>query len=256
MAVFPLAATLVALAFAGLVSRAFVTRRRPFYAYWTIALLMFAAASFAAFLGILNGWTATGFRVYWLFGAVLNVPFLAAGEVLLLFRQRWVGTAVLLVMLFVTAFAFNVVRTADVNPLALRLHDLPLGKDVFLVGYHLEGTCPGVLSTCFPSTNPMAYRLAQYLSYPAYAILVAGAIWSAIRMRGRPELRDRFLGTLGIAAGATIVAIGSGVGAGLDVAPVFSICLALGIAVMFWGFLRVSRTSVATGTPAAKQAAT
>jgi peptidoglycan/LPS O-acetylase OafA/YrhL len=98
--------------------------------------------------------------------------------------------------------------------------------------------------------------MAQYYSYTAYAILVAGAVWSAIRMRGRPELRDRFLGTLGIAVGATIVAIGSGVGAGLDVVPVFSICLALGIAVMFWGFLRASRpppeSAAATAeTPAA-----
>ncbi len=59
-------------------------------------------------------------------------------------------------------------------------------------------------------------------------------------MRRKPELRDRFLGTLGIAVGATIVAIGSGVGAGLDVVPVFSVDLALGIAVMFWGFLRAS----------------
>jgi hypothetical protein len=60
-------------------------------------------------------------------------------------------------------------------------------------------------------------------------------------MRGRAELTERFFGTLGIAAGATIVAIASGVGAGLDVVPLFSIGLALGIAVMFWGFLRVSR---------------
>jgi hypothetical protein len=254
MWVFPLAAAIVAAAFAALVAREFVRRRRPYLASWTIALLMFAAASFAAFLGILNHWTATEFRVYWLFGAILNVPFLAAGEVLLLFRQRWVGTAVLLVMLFVTAFAFNVVRTADVNPLALRLHDLPLGKDVFIARVQ-EGTCPPP-GPCVFVTQATAYRMAQYYSYTAYAILVAGAVWSAIRMRGRPELRDRFLGTLGIAVGATIVAIGSGVGAGLDVVPVFSICLALGIAVMFWGFLRASRpppeSAAATAeTPAA-----
>jgi len=238
MWVFPLAAAIVAVAFAVLVAREFVRRRRPYLAYWTIALLMFAAASFAAFLGILNHWTPAEFRVYWLFGAILNVPFLAAGEVLLLFRRPWVGTAVLLVMLFVTAFAFNVVRTADVSPLALRLHRLPLGKDVF-VG------CPSSVRCLVATQQGTAYRLAQYYSYTAYTILVAGAIWSAFRMRGRPELRDRFLGTLGIAVGATIVAIGSGVGAGLDVVPVFSICLALGIAVMFWGFLRASRTSTA-----------
>jgi hypothetical protein len=94
--------------------------------------------------------------------------------------------------------------------------DLPLGKEVFG-----DGTTP--------------YRLAQYLAYPSYILLVAGCLWSAWQMRGRPELRDRFVGTLLIAVGATIVAIGSGVGAGLDVVPIFSIGLLAGIAVMYWG---------------------
>src|SRR4051795_6951780 len=131
MWVFPLAAALVALAFAGLVAREFVRRRRPYLAYWTIALLMFAAASGAAFLGILDGWNTRLFAIYWLFGAVLNVPFLAAGEVLLLFRSRAVEVAVLLVMVFVTAFAFNAVRSADMRGAALACRDLPLGKAVF-----------------------------------------------------------------------------------------------------------------------------
>ena len=38
------------------------------------------AASLAVAIGALNGWTRLEFEVYWLFGAVLNVPFLAAGE--------------------------------------------------------------------------------------------------------------------------------------------------------------------------------
>ena len=72
-------------------------------------------------------------------------------------------------------------------------------------------------------------------------ILVAGAIWSAIRMRGRPELRNGSSGRSGSPVGATLVAIGSGVGAGLDVVPVFSIGLAAGIVLMFWGFLRAAQ---------------
>ncbi|HEX9376267.1 MAG TPA: hypothetical protein VGB19_08525 [Actinomycetota bacterium] len=239
MWIFPLAAALIGLAFAVMVGWRFVRRHRPYLAAWAVALLMFAAASFAAFLGILSGWNSPEYRAYWLLGAVLNVPFLAYGELLLLVRDRRVRAVLFLVVVFGTAYAFNVVRTADVNVAALGQHRLPLGKDVFFVGYHLEGTCVHGLK-CFPLRNPMAYRLAQYYSYPAYVILVAGAVWSAFRMRRKPELRNRFLGTLGIAVGATIVAIGSGVGAGLDVVPVFSVDLALGIAVMFWGFLRAS----------------
>ena len=247
MWVFPLAAALVAVVFAGLVGKEFVTRGRPYLAAWAVALLMFAAASFAAFLGILSGWTPTEFRIYWLLGAVLNVPYLALGELLLLFRDRRVQVALFLAIVFATAFALNVIRTADVDSAALGARDLPLGKDVFRFSRFLVPI--GDRATA-PSSD-LAYRLAQYFSYPAYAILVAGAVWSAWRMRGKPLLRNRFLGTLGIAVGATIVAIGSGVGAGLDVVPVFSICLAIGIAVMFWGFLRASRPRPAPDPSAA-----
>ena len=54
-----------------------------------------------------------------------------------------------------------------------------------------------------------AHRLAQLVAYPAYFILLFGTLWSAAKMRGRPELRDRFVGTLLIAIGATVVAAGA-----------------------------------------------
>jgi hypothetical protein len=47
---------------------------------------------------------------------------------------------------------------------------------------------------------------------------------------------SRTVGTLGIAAGATIVAIASGVGAGYDIVPLFSVGLAAGVSVMVLGF--------------------
>ena len=60
-------------------------------------------------------------------------------------------------------------------------------------------------------------------------------------MGGDPQLRDRTVGTLGIAMGATLVAIGSGIGAAFHVVPLFSVSLAAGVAVMFAGFLRAGR---------------
>jgi hypothetical protein len=228
---FPLAAALIALVFAASLVRQFASRRRPFQAVWAVALAMYAAASFAMFLGVLDGWTTGEYRVYWLFGAILNVPFLTMGELYLLIKRRTITDLLLVVLLFLAAVATSQVRTASLNGDAL-MKDLPLGKDVFGHG-------------------ALPYRLAQLYAYPAYVLLVAGCLWSAYRMRGRAELTERFLGTLGIAAGATIVAIASGVGAGLDVVPLFSVGLALGIAVMFWGFLRVSRPVAApSSTPA------
>ncbi len=230
MWVFPLVAAGVALVFAGFLAKQFASGRRPFQAAWCAALLMYAVASMALFLGVLNGWTPTEFRLYWLFGAVLNVPYLFLGELYLLMKRRVVVDVCAVVLVFLTAFAVARVMNAPIRTDALST-DLPLGKDVFG-----DGTMP--------------YRLAQYLAYPSYILLVAGCVWSAWQMRGRPELRDRFVGTLLIAIGATIVAIGSGVGAGLDVVPIFAIGLLAGITVMFWGFLRASRRQVPVGAGA------
>jgi hypothetical protein len=64
-------------------------------------------------------------------------------------------------------------------------------------------------------------------------------------MRGRPELRYRFWGTLLIALGATVIAgVGSAFAALGHLLP-FSLALLVGIAVMFGGFLRASRAPAA-----------
>jgi hypothetical protein len=221
MWIFPLGAAIIALAFAVLLSAQYVRRRRPYQAAWILALLMYAVASLALFLGVLDGWSTGEYRLYWLFGAVLNVPWLAMGEGYLLIRNRTVTLLLLILLLFATAFAIARVRTGVIDPAALS-KDLPLGKDAF-------------------ANDALPYRLSQFYAYPAYVLLLIGTAWSAWKMRGQPAIRDRMIGTALIAAGATIVAIGSGIGAGLDVVPVFSIGLLLGIAVMFWGFVRASR---------------
>jgi hypothetical protein len=226
MWVFPLGAGIVALAFAALLFAQYVRRRRPYLAAWVLALLMYAIASFALFLGVLDGWTTGEYRLYWLFGAILNVPWLAMGEAYLLIRNRTITTVLLVALLFATAFAVARVRTGVVDPGALT-KDLPLGKDVF-------------------AGDELPYRLSQLYAYPAYAFLLFGTAWSVWRMRGQAALRQRMIGTALIAVGATIVAIGSGIGAGLDVVPLFSVGLLVGITVMFVGFGLASRPPPAT----------
>jgi hypothetical protein len=191
-------------------------------------MLMFAAASGALALGVLDGWTAAEFRTYWLFGAVLNVPYLAVGEVYLLARNRSMGHAFLVAVLALTAYATLEVRTAPVSASHLE-QDFPLGREVFG-----DGSAP--------------HRLAQYYSYPAYVLLLAGTVWSAVKMRGRPDLMSRFNGVLLLAIGATVVAVGSGVGAGLGNFAVFSVALAAGVVLMYWGFLTATRTRPRVGS--------
>jgi hypothetical protein len=221
MWVFPLLAALIALAFAGSLMRQWFDRRRPYQAIWAVALLMYAVACFEVFLGGLGGWTSGEFRVYWLFGAVLNVPFLALGELELLVKHKGVRAAMYVITMFVTAYAIARARTAGIHPQPLA-EDLPSGKEVFGDG------------------SP-AHRLPQLVSIPAYVVLVGGAVWSAARMRGRAELRDRFFGTLLIALGATVIAGFGSAFAALGYLAAFTISLLAGIAIMFWGFLRASR---------------
>jgi hypothetical protein len=220
--ILPLAAALVAFAFAVLLLRRAEDRRRPYRVLWAIAMVLYGAASSAVVLGAANEWSRGEFLVYWALGAVLNVPFLAAGEIALLFRRSSVVPAAAVVLIAVSILTIVVVSGASVDAGALA-RELPSGKRVFG-----DGTT--------------AFRLPQLISIPSYLVLLAGALWSAWTIRGRPELRDRFVGTLLIALGATIIAaMGSAFAAAGELAA-FSAALLAGIATMFWGFLRASRS--------------
>jgi hypothetical protein len=229
LAVFPLAAALIAAWFAVRLGRRLGERRRPHEGVWTVALVMYALASLAMFYGVVDRWSTGEFRTFWLFGAVLNVPFLFAGELYLLAPRRLAHVA-LLILAAAGVFAGLEIWRAGMDLGRLASSRLPLGKDVF-------------------GDSSMPYRLAQFYSWPAYLLLLGGLVWSAYRMGRQPALRDRAAGTLGIALGATIVAIGSGVGAGFHIVPLFSVSLAVGIAVMYGGFARATRATATHPTP-------
>ena len=223
MWVFPAAAAAVALVFAGALGKRYLERRQAHLGFWCVALAMYAVASLAVAIGVAAGWSRTLFEVYWILGAVLNVPLLAAGEVLLLTRNRIVGAGIWVVLAFVTAYTIAVTRGAAMDPSALA-QQLPSGKEVF-------------------GDGSVAYGLPQLISIPSYAILVVGAGWSAWRMRGRDELRDRFVGTLLIVVGASVTAVAGSIFAAIGNAPAFSVALLAGVAVMYAGFLRATRTA-------------
>jgi len=229
MWIFPALAAAIALVFAGLLMRQFARRRRSYQALWAISLVMYAAASIAVAIGSQGHWTKGTYAIFWTFGAVLNVPFLAAGELQLLVRDTRFHLAIDIVLVFVVAYVVTTVRRANFDPIALT-EELPSGKDVF-------------------GANSAAHGLPQLVSYPSYFLLVFGALWSAWKMRGRAELKDRFTGTLWIALGATVIAGFGSAFAALGKLALFSIALAVGIAVMFLGFLRASRQSAPAPKP-------
>lgn len=230
MIVFPVLAAAVALAFGLHLLLRFTRRRAPHEGLWSLAMLLYAAGSVALALGVADGWSSDEFRAYWLFGAIINVPFLFAGEAYLLMRDRIVAHGVALSVAAAAVYAGWVVATAGLDVAVLR-EEFPLGREVFG-----DGT--------------VAHRMAQYYGWTAYLLLVGGALWSAGRMRGQEALRDRFHGTALIALGATVVAIGSGVGAGFGNFALFSTSLAAGASIMYWGFLVATRRRVTAAEPA------
>jgi hypothetical protein len=152
-------ATLVATAFAAAVLERWLVRRRPHELAWTISLLMFAAASVALWLAEAGGWSGPSFRAFYLFGAILNVPWLALGTVYLLAGRR-LADAVRWGLAIASGFAAGVMVTAPMHG-AVPTDELPEGQDLFA---------------------PLPRILAAVGSGVAAVVVISGALWSAWRL--------------------------------------------------------------------------
>lgn len=216
MVAFPAVAALVSTVFATQLLTQYAHRKRLPQLAWGVAMTMYAIASLAVAAGVSGGWDPTLFRIYWLFGALLNVPYLALGSVALLGR-RPVTAVMLLLVLAATLIAVVTVASSSVR-LPADARDIPRGSEAWG-----EGT--------------LVPRLATYLSIPAYLIVVLIAFASS---RGGRLPVYRVRGNWLVALGATIVAVGSTL-ARYGRGAVFSIFLAVGVMVMFVGFRLASR---------------
>ena len=122
-------ATAVATLFAQATLVRYTQDHRPQDRAWTIALAMFALASAALATGVSTGWDNGTFRIFFLLGAVLSVPWLALGTVHLLFRPGS-GRRAEWVLVFFSGLATGVLlHRAD----GRTVHGtaIPVGKDVF-----------------------------------------------------------------------------------------------------------------------------
>lgn len=198
--------------------------RRPQDRVWTIALAMVALASAALATGASTGWDNGTFRVFYLLGAVLAVPWLALGTVYLLLRAE-VGRRVERILVFLSGLAAGVLLAAPMD----RVHGtaIPVGKDVF-------GALPRVLAAVGSGLGA--------------AVILIGALVSAWRFwrdRSAPGNGRRAGANLLIALGTLVLSSGGliqGI-AGKDSAFVMS--LAVGISVIYAGFLVAASTGAA-----------
>ncbi|HEX3623286.1 MAG TPA: hypothetical protein VHT97_13315 [Acidimicrobiales bacterium] len=212
------AAGLVALAFALCTLERWLDRRKRHELAWTVALAMFTLGAGALWLGASDGWNGATFRVFYLFGAILNVPFLALGTIYLLGgRRRGDGWAAGIAL--AGAFAAGVIAVAPLRA-AVPAHRLPQGSEVF-------GPLPRVLAAVASGAGAM--------------VVLGGAVWSAWRLRRRAGARP---GSGRLAAANAVIALGTLVlGASgllnsvLGQMEGFAVTLTVGITLLFAGFL-------------------
>ena len=208
------AAALIALAFACSTYERWLARRRRHELAWSLALVFFSIAAFALAAGAALGWSEATFKVFYLFGAIVNVPFLALGTVYLLGGERR-GDQVGAVVALLSAFAAGVVLMSPLTG-PLPTDELAQGSDVF-------GPAPRILAA-----------LASGIG--ALTIFVGAAV-SAFRYR-----RGRMLWSNVLIALGTVILSSSGLlNSVLDEMDGFALTLVVGISVIFAGFL------VATG---------
>lgn len=228
-------ATLVSLAFGMSTFERWLAKRRPHEAAWSAALFLFAAGSLALLAATALGWDEWSLRAFYLFGGILNVPFLALGTVYLLAGER-VGRPVAQGLVVLAAFSTGVMVVAPLKA--------PVDPDHFPTGKDYFGALPRVL--------------AGVGSGVAATVIIVGAIWSAWRLvRGRRTVGPIPAGRL--AAANVLIAVGTLVISAKqlfeslgDEETAFAAAVAVGILIIFVGFLLTSSgppTTAATAPP-------
>jgi len=192
------AAALIALRLAGQLARRWRATRRPELAAWAWSLASYAVAAGAIAWGEAAQWDARAFRVYYAAGALLTVPLLGAGS-LLLARVRRAGA----VACVVAGIGIGVALAMPVHG-AFAPHGIPPAQD------HLAFAPARLLAILFNSAGTVA---------------VVGV---AIR-----SLRRRPLGNVLIVLGVAAAALGSGL-AGLGAGGA-AIGIAVGVALLYLG---------------------
>ena len=236
------ASFIIAVAFGLSTFDRWLRRHRPHELAWTIALGLFAIASLALWWAEARGWSSSSFRVFFLFGAVVNVPWLALGTIYLLAGQR-TGRIVSQCLLVFSGFSAGIILTAPMKD-AINPTEMPQGSDLF-------SALPRVLA-------------AVGSSIPAL-IIFGGAIWSVWRvLRGaNPALSSTVqrnvtsapklaIGNALIALGAATLSASGTLSGRLGKDTAFAVTLMVGIAILFAGFLVAS---TATQSPTVKRSA-
>ena len=216
------AAALVSLAFGFATFERWLVRRRQYELTWTIAFACFCLGALSLAWGSAAGWSGASFRSFYLFGAIVNVPFLAVGQVELLTGRRWTrllrpGAGLL------SAFATGVLMTAPLRA-TVPSDRLPQGREIF-------GALPRVLAAVCSAGGAM--------------VVFGGAAWSTVALlrqrRADPAaaflLGRRAMGTGLITVGTIVLSTSGTLNKRFGEMTAFAITLTAGVCILFIGFI-------------------
>lgn len=237
----PVLTTLVSLVFAGQVLSQYRERRRSHQLAWGLALLFYAVAAFPEVLGSLSGWSDLDFRLYYLFGGILLVPWLSLGTAELLLRSdgvRWARLGYRGLVAVISLLGVAAIATAVLHLEFLGGTRVPDNCAIY---------CPRVHG--YATGNILAVIAAAVGNIVGTVVMVAGAGYSAYRTYRAGLPRNLTLGNVLILAGALVVAAAASV-TRLGSYELFYAAQAAGIAIIFGGFLLIGsvtqpRTSLA-----------
>lgn len=265
------AAAAIAAIFSVSLARRYLSRGRVNRALvsWSLSLAMFSVAALALAYGAGAGWTSGSFRVFYLFGGGLTVPWLALGTVQTATRDpvtlRILGITALLVgvllavplvvadesSLYVAGVVLAVLWAGILLP--GRGHAADAASVLLVVTFSVVATFAVLvagLSEAVPADripegrdlfSPPIRGLAVGSNALGAVLVVVGGVTSAIRLRGteRPHL---VVGNLLIAIGVLVAASG-GAFAFVGETASHAIAFAVGVAIMYAGFVRTVRPS-------------
>lgn len=208
----PLITVFVSGAFAVAVAMQYARKRRPSQLAWAIGLLLFTVAAFMGYLARSGGATELEYRLFYLFGAIANVAWLALGTVFIV-APRY-GRAALALVLALSAVAVYAVFASPV--------DIAVAVDTGK-GYP-DGSLPRILAAIGSGVGSI--------------VLFGGALWSAWVFFRRRNQGRRAVANAVIAVGVLIVAAGGTV-AFTGASGILEATNLLGVSVMFVGFLLI-----------------
>ena len=190
-------------------------RPRPHLSAYTAGMAMFTLAVWALCAGLGWGWNGLSYRTFFLFGGVLNIPFLALGSVFLSVGRR-AGHIMTVGLFGFSAMATTLVTT---TPFARPLPEGGIPADIF----------PSIAEAGF---GPRL--LAAVAGGFGTLVLVSAALWGAIRFR-RANPR-RAAANLVITAGVLAAATGGTILGFLHESSSFSISLLAAASLIWWGY--------------------